>query len=60
MKVEQCKSADLLAMMAAEEFDQAVGGRDIGANGMRRTAPAMGKVARPTSRQGPSRMYFFV
>jgi len=57
MKVEQGKASDFLAMMAAEEFDQAVGSCDIGTNRVWRTTAAMGEMTRPTSRQGPSRMY---
>lgn len=56
MKVEQGEPADLLAMMAAEEVDQPMGGRDIGADRVRRTAAAMSKVTRPTRRKGTCRM----
>ena len=56
MKVEQGEPADLLAMMAAKEIDQPMGGRDIGADRVRGTAAAMGKMTRPTRRKGPRRM----
>jgi hypothetical protein len=57
VKVEQGKAADLLAVVATEEVDQSMGGRDICTNGMRRTATAMGKMTRPTCSQGPRRMF---
>lgn len=57
MKVEQGEPADFLAMMAAEEVDQSMGGRDIGANRMRRAASAMGKVSGPARRESPRRMF---
>jgi hypothetical protein len=50
VKVEQGEPSDLLAMMAAEEIDQPVSGRDIGPDGMRGTATAMGKMTRPARR----------
>jgi hypothetical protein len=56
MKVEQGEPANLLAMVAAEEVDQPMGGRDIGSDRVRRTAAAMGKMTRPTRRKGPRRM----
>ncbi len=56
MKVEQCEPADFLAMVSAKEVDQPMGGRNIGANSVRRTAAAMGEMARPARRKGPRRM----
>ena len=58
MKVEQREPADFLAMVTAKEVDQPVGGRDIGANGVGRTAAAMGKMTRPACCKGPRRMLF--
>jgi hypothetical protein len=56
MKVEQGEPADLLAMMAAKEIDQPMGGRDIGSDRVRGTAAAMGEMTRPARRKGPRRM----
>lgn len=56
MKIEQGEPADLLAMMAAKEVDQPVSGRDIGANRVRGSTAAMGKVTGPARRKRTSRM----
>jgi len=56
VKVEQRKPANLLAMMAAKEIDQSMGGSNIGADRVRGTATAMGEMTRPTRRKGPRRM----
>jgi hypothetical protein len=58
MQVEQGEPANLLAMVAAEELDQAVGGRDIGAHRVWRATAIVGKMARPARREGPRRMLF--
>ena len=47
VQVEQRKAADFLAAMAAQEFDQAMGGGDIGAHRVRAAPPVMGKMASP-------------
>jgi hypothetical protein len=58
MQVKQSESADLFAMMTAEEVDQPVGGRDIGSNGVRRAAAIVGEMPRPARREGARRMLF--
>ena len=45
-------------LVTAEEFDQAVGGGDIGPNGVRAAAAVMGKMAPPTSGKRARRMPF--
>ena len=59
MEVEQGEPADLLAMVAAEEFDQPVGGGDIGPNRVRATASIMSEMARPACRERAGRVPFF-
>lgn len=56
MQVQQCKAANLLAAMAAKEFDQAMGGGDIGANGVRTAPPVVSKMASPARGKLPRRM----
>jgi hypothetical protein len=56
MEVEQPEPADLLAAIAAEKFDQPMGGRDIGADGVSRSPPVMRKIAAPAYGQRPRGM----
>jgi hypothetical protein len=60
VKVEQPEPADLLSPMTAEEIDQAVGGRDIGAHRMRRSAAIMAQMAGPSRRKRARRMFAIV
>ena len=60
MKVEQTEAPDLLTTMAAKEIDQAMGGRDIGADRVRRAAAIMSEMASPTRGQSACRMVTFV
>ena len=60
MKVEQSKPADLLPPMTAEKIDQAMGGRDIGAHRVMRTAAIMAQVTGPACRERASRMFAIV
>jgi len=60
VKIEKTEPADLLAPMAAEEIDETVGGRDIGAYGVRRAPPVMREVAGPPRRKRSRRMVRFV
>ena len=53
---QQCKAADLLAAMAAEEIDKAMRRRDIGAHGVRRAAAIVLQIAAPAGRQVARRM----
>ena len=56
VEIEQGEPADLLAAMAAEKFDQAMGGGDIGPDGVRAAAAVMGEMAAPARRKRPRRM----
>ena len=58
MQIKQAKPANLLAMVAAKEIDQPMGGGDVGADRMRGAAAAMGKMTRPARRKGTGRMLF--
>jgi hypothetical protein len=58
VKVEQREAADFLSSVSAQEIDQTVGGRDIGADRVRAASPVMGKVAPPTRGKRPRRMPF--
>ena len=58
MKVQQAEPPDFLPAMAAEEFDQTMGGGDIGPNGVRTSAPIVGKMGRPACSKRPRRMSF--
>lgn len=58
MKVQQAEPPDFLTAMASEEFDQTMGGGDIGPNGVGASAPIVGKMGRPACRKRPRRMSF--
>ena len=60
MEVEQAEPANLFAAVAAEEIDQAVRGRDIGADRVRRAASVMSEIASPASCDGPCGMVIVV
>jgi len=49
--LEQALGRNFLSTIAAEEVDQPVRGGDIGAHGMRRTAPVMLKIRTPLRRE---------
>ena len=59
MDVEQAEPADLLAAMPAEEFDQAMGGGDIGPDGVRASATIVGEIGGPARRERAGRVSFF-
>ena len=58
MKIEKRETPDFLAAMAAEEFNQPVGGGDVGAHRMRTAAAVICKMASPARGQCPRRMPF--
>ena len=60
MKVEQPEPPDLLTPMPAEEIDQPMRGRDIGADRVRRAAAIMSEMVSPARRKGPRRMVVVV
>jgi hypothetical protein len=60
MEIEEGEPPNLLAMVATQKFDQAMGGRDIGPNRVRTSAAIMGKMASPPRREQSSRMLGFV
>ena len=60
MKVEQAKPSDHFTPMTTEEFDQAMGCGNIGADRVRRTAAIIGQMTSPTHRAGPGGMVVLV
>jgi len=58
MQVEQCKSADFFAAIAAQEIDQAMSRGDISPYGMWAAAAIMGEMASPARCKRPRRMPF--
>ena len=58
MKVHQGEAPDFLASMAAEKFDQAMGGGDIGPDRVWTASTVMGKVGTPACGNRPRRMPF--
>ena len=55
-KRQQCGRADQLAPIAAQELDQTMGGRDIGADGMRGAPAVVLEMAMPARRDFARRM----
>ena len=51
MEVQQSKSADFLAMMAAEKLDKSVSGGNVSTNRVRAAAAVMRQIAAPTRRE---------
>ena len=57
-RLSSAQSGRFLAAMAAQEFDQAMGGGDIGTHRVRAASPVMGKMASPARGKRPRRMPF--
>jgi hypothetical protein len=58
VKIEEREAADLLAAVAAEEFNQAMGSGDKGPHRVRAAAAVIGEMASPARGQCPRRMSF--